>query len=789
MERYNKRVFNALRSALLDIFFTENIASYHVDSAAETLARLEKKHIKTVLDLTRLIAFSVSEILAFSFIENVGNAIQNLDYKGLEDWVKAAIQIYESEGLQPAKEFFEKTHETSLSFGLTSEAASFEQVVPSLLLLAVSLTGREVRFKTGSIPWTDTNTIFAPRTWNEFPQKGLNELFFRVAITHKCFQIANHSLLLPKKKLMQLLDALNLDDHDEGMKAATGLEALFISLRAVSDQEDIAALYSLVETIRNENIINKEYPGLSRDLKLFKEALREFGSSKVQELESEPGLIVKWVASHYSSSLAEMDIDLQNELADLTQPKATSLDSALCTSKLLKEYRDFPWAKAIRTALPYVGTIFPKKSAAVLLKRRQECKDRFVEIMATLVIDNKFDSLPAEEKQPLEESSCPVCSASDVEEAIAMVIVPGGKKEEQKKFAAEPVESMKLKGQGMELLEELKTLLKEIEADMGEVPTSYVSGAADLASGSYSPVETRPDDPGATVKGNFVYDEWDFRRQAYRKNWCSLKEKLSTPAAGDFIETTLARYRGQILMLRRQFEALRQDNKILRRQKEGDDIDIEAAVEAYTDFLAGATPKENLFVRHYKADRNIAVAFLVDMSASTEGWTNRAIKESLVLLCESLEVLGDRYAIFGFSGMRRTSCQFYMIKDFREGYTKDVQERITGISPKDYTRMGPAIRHTIYKFSDIEAKLKLLITLTDGKPEDYDEYKGPYAIEDTRAALIEAKNCGIRPFCITIDKEARDYLPRMYGEVNYTLVKDVDFLHKRLPEMYRLLTT
>ena len=788
MEKNKDKIFQALRSALLDIFFTENIASYHVDSAAETLARIDRKHIKTVLGLTRLIAFSVSEILAFSFIENVGKAIRNLDHQGLEDWVKAAIQIYESEGLQPAKDFFENTKETSLFFGQSSEAAAFDKVAPNLLLLAVSLTGRKVRFKSDPIPWTDTNTIYAPRTWNKFPEKGLNELFFRVAITHKCFQIKNHSLLLPKKKLTLLFEPDNVNKLHDEIEAVTGLEAFFLLLKTHAVQEDTVALYSLLETVRNEQIIDKEYPGISRDINRFKEALRSLGlSKKNEELEGAPGALIEWVASHYSSPLAKVDSALRKELERLAQPQATSFDSALCTTNLLKQYQGVPWAKAIKTALPYIGTIFPKKSAAILLKRRQECKERFIEIMATLVIDHKMDSLTHEQKEALEESNCLTCSTPDVQEAIAMLIAPKAKTAE--KSGIEQTESTKLKGQGMELQEEFKTLLREIEADMGELPASYVSGAADLASGSYSPLETRPEEPGAPVKGSFVYDEWDFRRQAYRKSWCSLKEQLSTPASGDFIENTLAQYRGQILMLKRQFEALRQDNKILKRQKEGDDIDIEAAVEAYTDLIAGTTPKENLFVRHYKSDRNIAVAFLVDMSASTEGWTNRAIKESLVLLCESLEVLGDRYAIFGFSGMRRTSCQFYMIKDFHEGYTKDVKERITGIAPKDYTRMGPAIRHTIFKFSDVEAKLKLLITLTDGKPEDYDEYKGPYAIEDTRAALIEAKNSGIRPFCITIDKEARDYLPRMYGEVNYTLVKDVGFLHKRLPEMYRLLTT
>lgn len=103
--------------------------------------------------------------------------------------------------------------------------------------------------------------------------------------------------------------------------------------------------------------------------------------------------------------------------------------------------------------------------------------------------------------------------------------------------------------------------------------------------------------------------------------------------------------------------------------------------------------------------------------------------------------------------------------------------------------MGPPIRHAAKLLQDVEARLKILITLSDGKPEDYDGYKGHYAIEDTRRALIEARQQGVSPFCITIDRQARDYLPHMYGEVSYIVVEDVTLLHRRVPEIYRLLTT
>jgi nitric oxide reductase NorD protein len=177
------------------------------------------------------------------------------------------------------------------------------------------------------------------------------------------------------------------------------------------------------------------------------------------------------------------------------------------------------------------------------------------------------------------------------------------------------------------------------------------------------------------------------------------------------------------------------------------------------------------------------------MSSSTEGWVNTALKEALILLCESLEVLGDTYGIYGFSGMRRTRSELFQIKDLAEPYSDEVKGRIAAIAPQEYTRMGPPIRHLTRLLAESDARIRLLITLSDGKPEDYDDYKGDYAIEDTRHALIEAKAQGVHPFCITIDKQAHAYLPHMYGEVNYICIDEVKKLPNRIPEIYRGLTS
>jgi nitric oxide reductase NorD protein len=290
-------------------------------------------------------------------------------------------------------------------------------------------------------------------------------------------------------------------------------------------------------------------------------------------------------------------------------------------------------------------------------------------------------------------------------------------------------------------------------------------------------------------EGAFLYNEWDYERQNYRKNWTVLRELDVSPVEDGFVGDTLIKYRGLTASLRRTFEALRGEDKLLKKQPYGENVDIDALVEAYADSTMGLEMSDRLFTKKHKLERDIAVMFMVDMSGSTKGWINDAERESLVMLCESLETLGDRYAIYGFSGMTRKRCEVYRVKRFDEPYDDTVRGRISGIKPRDYTRMGVTIRHLCHLLGEVEARTRLLITLSDGKPDDYDTYRGAYGIEDTRQALIEARRDGIHSFCITIDTEAKDYLPHMYGAVNYTVIDEVRKLPLKVSDIYRRLTT
>jgi nitric oxide reductase NorD protein len=425
----------------------------------------------------------------------------------------------------------------------------------------------------------------------------------------------------------------------------------------------------------------------------------------------------------------------------------------------------------------YMGRLYPERAEGIRQARILKEKDVFRSAIAQMTNDKK-PSEPA--KEP---------SAMEAGENNRLTLEKLPDPEQPNGFSFQ----LNLDGQPIIPPENVKSLMDSIIQDLGQIPEDYLVAAGDggyrLTHDSH---EKKPEDVWKGTyheEGAHLYNEWDFNRRHYRKNWCVLRELSVHPGEIGFVEATLGKYYGQIAQLKRTFEILRGEEKQLKKQKHGTDIDLNAVVEAYADLASGMELSERLFTKLHKIERNIAVMFMVDMSGSTKGWINDAEREALVLLCEALEVLGDRYAIYGFSGITRKRCEVYKVKGFDEPYSTLVKQRIAGITPQDYTRMGVTIRHLSKLLEEQEARTKLLITLSDGKPDDYDTYRGEYGIEDTRQALIEAKQKGIHSFCITIDSEAREYLPHMYGAVNYTVIDDVKKLPLKMADIYRHITT
>jgi hypothetical protein len=321
----------------------------------------------------------------------------------------------------------------------------------------------------------------------------------------------------------------------------------------------------------------------------------------------------------------------------------------------------------------------------------------------------------------------------------------------------------------------------------------------------------QPDDDTGALTANqpdtYVYDEWDHDAARYRARWCRVHEKTMPPGDLMFYRNTLLHYAGLLQRIRREFEQVAPE--IYQKEKrlpDGADHDFDAAIEALIDLRRGSSPSEKIFWRHRKTERDVAVTFLLDMSGSTgeviataaarsERTQRRIIdveKEAIVLMADALGAIGDRYAVYGFSGHGRENVEFYVIKAFEEEFSPEIARRLGRAGPLHATRMGPAIRHATSKLRAQQTRARFLFLISDGRPQDrgysQESSEKSYAVQDTRKALIEARRQGITPFCLTVDKEGNDYLRAMMDDFSYEVLPDVRLLPLRLPQLYRKLT-
>ncbi len=285
--------------------------------------------------------------------------------------------------------------------------------------------------------------------------------------------------------------------------------------------------------------------------------------------------------------------------------------------------------------------------------------------------------------------------------------------------------------------------------------------------------------------------EWDYRQQCLQPDFVNLQ--LMQPRA-DAPQPLPARLLGPAQRLRRQFQQLRTDRQWLRQQPQGAELDLQAWVDFHVQRQHGACSERGLYQEKRHTRRDLACLLLADLSMSTDAHLNDeqkvidVIRDSLLLFGESLAGLGDAFALYGFSSLRRHQVRLQQLKTFEQAYDDRTRGCIQALKPGYYTRMGAAIRQATHLLGACKQRRKLLLLLTDGKPNDLDLYEGRYGVEDTRQAVVEARRQGLIPFCITIDKQAGDYLPYMFGAHGYTLIRQPEQLPLRLPQLYRQLT-
>ncbi|MYD43866.1 MAG: hypothetical protein F4W90_08240 [Gammaproteobacteria bacterium] len=332
---------------------------------------------------------------------------------------------------------------------------------------------------------------------------------------------------------------------------------------------------------------------------------------------------------------------------------------------------------------------------------------------------------------------------------------------------------------------------------------------------------------------HFRYDEWDYLHKTWLKAWCSVYEIRQEHDLQESTTQLVKAIRPFLPQVRKRFEQVKPIGlRRISHSIDGDELDLDAIVEARADLKAKISPTEHVYSRVDRTQRDVSACLLVDLSASTddpivqpepkslaedaedpfddpylhggldfdpeqrETEAQRKIidvqKESVLLLAAALEDLGDLYSVYGFSGYGRECVEIHVAKEFNETLNRQTMDAIAAMKPLRSTRMGPAIRHAVYKLGATGSALKVLLVISDGFPQDSDY--GPdrgnheYGIQDTARAIQEAAEKGIQVFCVTVDVSGHDYLRRMCRADQYWVIEDTEELPNALQFAYRQLT-
>lgn len=360
--------------------------------------------------------------------------------------------------------------------------------------------------------------------------------------------------------------------------------------------------------------------------------------------------------------------------------------------------------------------------------------------------------------------------------------------------------------------------------ELDEAPDALGEAEPKLGSKPDGPPLAEP--PMAAVRPkSYYYDEWDYHIQDYRRRWCRLMEIHNADEDGAYYQDSVQHHAALQKQVRRQLSRLKPELLVkVRGVRDGEEMDLEKAVEAVIDRRAGQTPSEHIYIERHRQGRDVAALFLIDLSASTDDrlpdpdaptapaetyhdfdWSDAPLppppegekiidleKHAVIQMTQALEALGDHYAVSGFSGYGRDQVEYTVCKRFTDSLDATVKAKIGGLKACRSTRMGPAIRHAAMQLCQTEARIKALIIISDGYPQDHDYGQDrndrQYGIHDTMKALTEAKQQGVQSFCLTVDPSGHDYLRLMCPDRQYMVIQDVSQLPNELSKVYRSLT-
>ncbi|MBI3597384.1 MAG: VWA domain-containing protein [Nitrospirae bacterium] len=699
-------------------------------------------------------------------------------------WVDAGLSLL-LENLERARAYFSGRSKTGQE---TTErligGLSLKTVGRTLMLYAEGLSGRSVTIKPttdlpdpvretiGDAPTGDGRTIFLPPRIRLFPHDEDNFRLYKTSTLHEAGHLEFGTY---EPNLQEMRDVINgvraeyarRPDRRGRVPSESG------SVHTAADYFNLfpnpswaRSLWTVLEDARVDFRLRTEYPGARRDMDQIV-ALDLQSRPKLEGLPPRTAIHEALLQLSITDTtevpleLAETVSGAYDLLLEVKKPTATSTDALMVLARLYRfleeQFRRWPTVQ---------GEVDP-------LGMQEKTLDRHSDPMA----DPKASSQRRETRpspstfsyrgvmHPDWVRSRPGEKTVPIDPARLGSAPPGSPSAESRKKTLEDSQT--------------EAAPKEKAPDLGfkNAPTHPLPGQD-----AETPI--------------FLYDEWDDAAQEYRPKWCRLYEHRLRPESSRMVQQTLSSYASVLRLLRRHFQSLRPEAfRKVKRQAYGDQLDLDAIVEARTELRSGQTPHDHFYIKNEKQVRDVAVAFLIDMSGSTSRQIPSARKrvieveqEAMILMAESLQAIGDAFAIYGFSGDSKDRVDFYIIKDFSDAFNPFIHERIGAMRALNQNRDGTAIRHTLAKLEQQPAKTRLLILLSDGKPLDAG-YAGVHSLQDTKRALREARMRGVHPYCITIDQEASRYVTEMYGEVGHTIIDRVATLPDKLPRIYKRLTT
>jgi nitric oxide reductase NorD protein len=286
------------------------------------------------------------------------------------------------------------------------------------------------------------------------------------------------------------------------------------------------------------------------------------------------------------------------------------------------------------------------------------------------------------------------------------------------------------------------------------------------------------------------YPEWNFKQRAYRQDWCTVNEQGSPPSSPmASVAVASRRLRGDVLRLQAELKRLELERRWRNRQLEGTEIDIDAVIDRHATLMARRHPDPRIYVRRKLHDAELAILVLVDASSSSDSWVSGrrifdVIRDSTQVLVEAFEPTSAKLCVGAFYSNTRRDCRFVLVKGFHDSSHAGLR-RLHSVSPAGYTRIGPAIRHSLEVMERSTARRRLVLLLTDAKPTDYDHYEGRYGIEDVRQSLREASEQGVHCLTLAVRDNAEPYLAQMFGQHGWMLLPDVRSLPSRFVSVAR----